>query len=391
MCVYSRSVRRYRQNLAHARRRPRACAGAGGGDVLDNVGSPDSPHAMLCHANQNAPSIRNRARRRRARWDTAPWGGRTRKRQHERHLVGDFCVMRAPAEDVAHAQRLARGRHRVVEALQPRLTPTGQQAIFSSGPSSGGGRTRRLARARHRAHRSGPESVRVWPRRPRAERDKSDDPDRHMPTGGPQRENRGPWPAPKNTALDARAAGDDANRAWQRDEGVWACLARRLMGPLRVRVCRNPARTAGLLASHVHPPRGGMRRTRPALMQSTRRRTRRAPTEADAAPAVLGNPAVRARLREQGRETRSTERTLLRPPGMYSWLLWTRACRGTVTSTSRPRAASSHAAGPYRASTMTSPAQRTREHTPARARRNHDGARTVSRRLGVRVPPRRVA
>ncbi len=50
-----------------------------------------------------------------------------------------------------------------------------------------------------------------------------------------------------------------------------------------------------------------------------------------------------------------TRRTLLRFPGMYSWLEFTKACTGTVTSTSRPSVPSSRSDGPYRASRIIKP------------------------------------
>lgn len=47
---------------------------------------------------------------------------RTLERQHERRNVGDFCIVRAAPEGVAHPQRLADRRDRVVEPLQPGLS-----------------------------------------------------------------------------------------------------------------------------------------------------------------------------------------------------------------------------------------------------------------------------
>jgi hypothetical protein len=58
------------------------------------------------------------------KFSTGPWQQRTLKRKDERHEVGDFYIVRAPPEGVAHSQRLRSGGNGVVKALQPRLKPS---------------------------------------------------------------------------------------------------------------------------------------------------------------------------------------------------------------------------------------------------------------------------
>ncbi len=50
-----------------------------------------------------------------------PIRARTFQGKHDRHIVGNFCVVHSPAEFVAYAQRLRDARNGVVETWDARL------------------------------------------------------------------------------------------------------------------------------------------------------------------------------------------------------------------------------------------------------------------------------